>query len=245
MAAGFVVAHFLGPERLERSDPAQQDDEAQAASRLLAVAEALFVLRNHPGCPALCERLRDRDMASIFFEASMARRFAEAGFEMAVPPVGADWIVLARSGQSYNLKACRTRRPRFQGAALKEFLDEAQANLPADAPAFLCCCYPSSWALDCWDVDFSLGSAARQFLDGARKVNRVGFYREEFVRQGEIGAHSLAGFTEGNSAPHHPAPELEAVVTGPDRTPPAVMPFGGGVPMKFFAWVDWALATAR
>jgi hypothetical protein len=248
MAAGLMTAYYLGPERFEVDDDTflrgdEAVEERQLASRLVATAEALFLLRAQPAFAGLCERLGATDLLNAFFELTIARRFAEAGFTIAASrDFAADRIIAQRGSEQIALITMCLRNARFKAPAVRESLDEAGARLPA-GPAFLGCLYPCRWRLDCWDLDFALGGVASGFLATAPKINQIGFYHEEFTWSGAGGTHMLAGFTEANAAPAAPFPELAAMLRPAPLSDDASSGAAEPCPPKFFAYVDWALAS--
>jgi hypothetical protein len=247
MAGGFVVAHYLGAERLAGEDdpflrPGEEMPQWQITSRLVSIAEALFVLRGHPAFAALCDRLRGKALRSVFFEASVARRFAQAGFTLQTAGAGAPDLtdcgfITPGGAPLVNLRMCCLGTEKLARKSVVEALERAGEGMAEGLPAFLCCYYPQQWLLDCWDIDFSLGSIASDFLAGRGGINQVGFYREEFAQMEAGGAHFLAGFTERNPNPDVPSPELDrALRSGSGKE------LGAGEP-TFFDWVDRARAA--
>lgn len=256
MAAGFLIAYYLRPELLDEKEDrflsaAEAVPEWHAGSRLVSVAEALFVLRDHSGFAQWCDQSRKKGLRSIFFEASGARRFAQAGFEIASlegPRGGAgNWGFNARrGGDRINVLVLGLEAQRFSAAAIRRSLSQAAEILPDNAPSFLCCYYPPRWVLDCWDLDFSLGQAAEEFLAGSGKINQLGFYREAFAELEEGKAHFICGFVERNPSPARPSAAIDRVTGRPNggKMPGSGPASGQGTP-KFREWVNWALASGH
>lgn len=253
MAAGLVLAHFLGSDPLEdKGGPfaktGESEAQKQAVSRLLTIAEALLLLHPHQGFAGMCAMLRRRGLAESFFELSISRRLADGGYEIIEAGTRAasdcDALVVAKEQERLAVRMFGLAAPCFSAPAVRSALDKASTDVSTDLPVFLACFYPQRWNLDCWDIDFSLGSVAEEYLSGARTVNRLGFYRESFTAIGEGGAHSLDGFVERNPNPRVPSTAFDDIFGGAGaETAGSAEQAGGAVaPLNFIEWVDWVLA---
>ena len=110
-------------------------------------AETLFLLRSSPAFAELRKRLEKRALRSSFFEMLAAKQFLKAGFEIdARHPTGVrgqDFdFVATRDNKALNVEVTALQANEFSETTILNALRNKRKQLPADAPAVICCAIP-------------------------------------------------------------------------------------------------------
>ena len=172
-----TVVHFYLPNSFRRLfDEIQSSglDQRQKTIRMDGIANALFTLRNEPGFGEICRRFERRDHRSVFFEASSAVLFQDAGFSIDARPsvqvktLDFDLDVLAGSN-SMAVEVTALTQEKFSADSLRNTLNSKKSQLPSDRPTAIYCYHPASWGGRWTTYHQNLSGLPHDFLEGRKE----------------------------------------------------------------------------
>lgn len=181
LAAGLVLATYLEKHCMQNVDNFLSRDgtfSTEFTTKLLGIAETLFLLRDAPGFPEMCRRMRTRDLRSTFFELFAARDMMARGYVVDAWPEtrnkGSDFDFCAtRSGITANVKVTALKAADFSAKSLRYALNKKRRQLPDDKPGIIYFAYPESWFPAEIDHLIYLREPLDDFLKGTRRVNAI------------------------------------------------------------------------
>lgn len=254
---GAVLGHLQTPFMF-RVGNAEGNVSWKYASRIMQMGSALFDLRNEPGFPEICNKLRNRDLQSAYFELMSAASFRLKGFAILAREESGikteDFDFAVQKGDIFaNVEVTSLRARDFSAQAIAGKLRKKRTQLPTDAPAIIVCVTPSEWYETVVNLDDQLRQIAVRWLTNTRRVNWVMFAAEEFHEHDDKnGTVVFTSFAVRNLDPRMPSPALDALmlslppthfmaerIRGDFEWARRARP-GSGV---LIDWVDWALGT--
>jgi hypothetical protein len=202
----------------------------QYQSRILAVADTLFAIRDIEGFDIHCKRLRDQDVRASFYEGFAARMFLQLGFSVKVrPPTGRkgeDFDFLAtKDTTTINVEVTTLAGERYSSVTVENALEKKRKQLPADGPGVIFVVPPESWyEPGHMEMQQTLRDDAERFVQKTERINAIVYLGEEhndfgLDRRGWLGFHFDACL---HSVPRFPVPELDRFLDGTLSDPAAV-----------------------
>ena len=193
VGAGLVLTHYLRetvfdhlshPFMRQSRDGGQSIDWRQA-SRIAQMGSTLFDLRNEPGFPEICNRLRTRDLQSTYCELMSAGSFQLKGCAIIAREAAyvktEDFDFAIENGDVFaNVEVTGLRGPDFSEKTVANALHAKRTQLPREAPAIIVCVTPCEWNERVENLDEILTKAAQEFLRTTQRINWVLFATEEF-----------------------------------------------------------------
>ena len=122
----------------------------QYLSRVLAVGDTLFALKDSEGFDVFCQRLRQQKARPTFFEAFAARMFADLDFRVTFRPEtgikGQDFDFLATRGDvKINVEATTVSGPEYSSVTVRNAIEQKRKQVPPDAPGVVFVVVPEAW----------------------------------------------------------------------------------------------------
>jgi len=220
-AAYAIIHHFLGDDfldsrlqLLETPDPfmlnklEQDEDRYVFMTRVATLADYLFRLRKSPGFATLVDRLTTRESRAPYYEAMIASRFQEEGFEVTireetgVKKEDFDFHAI-KQGRHVNVEVTAFDNARFTPTTVRNKLRDKRKQVPDTAPVVLFCMVPVTWVEHYRDLQFGLMETTYRFFATSHAFNVVNYTWHPIVKVGQkriVAQNDLAIF---NLNPHH------------------------------------------
>jgi hypothetical protein len=222
----FYLETNFGRIRAELNSP--EFNVRQQVMRMQVIAQALFALRNQPGFEEFCRRFNERGHRSIYFEATSAANFQQAGFRVGARREASvlteDFDFEVRMGDhKMAVEVTGLTSEQFSSSAFLRALNKKRRQLPADSACCLHCYYPAEWNVQNPKLDAEMDVVVAEFLRRSGRINYLTLQREEYQKYGEGFAWLLLGRTFKNLDARHDVGPIDARVglalKMPDYTP--------------------------
>jgi hypothetical protein len=193
---------------------------------VIRLAETLFIIRRCEGFSCLCDRFKSRDLRSTFFEASVARMFAVAGFSPQFRPeigeIEKDFDFTATNGNEIiNIEVTALTARRFSYNTIKTALNRKREQLPRDNPAAIFCIIPELWSKQQIDLNAEIERSAKRFFGSTSRVNVLVFMQERHLDvsgEGSRGALVVIRKPFKKMSPRYPTEALDFLFSGLDMS---------------------------
>ena len=188
-----IIGHYLGRVWYEQKailrndpDPFMLNEKNQDSinrytyqHRIITLADALFALRGAENFDALCERFKTRlsQVRSCFTEASVAKIFSDAGFEISIV------VESGVKGQDFDFAACWSDQVinvevtakvggELSVETVLNSLRQKRKQLPSGGAAIIYVVIPEAWTRD-GKAEKTFGEAVARFFGSTGRVNAV------------------------------------------------------------------------
>lgn len=194
----------------------------QYISRVLAVADTLYALKDSVGFDVFCKRLRCQPVRASFFEAFAARMFTDLGYAITIRPEtgvkGQDFDFVASKGDTHiNGEVTTLTGAEHSATTVGNALEQKRKQLPTDAPAVIFVVVPEQWFVGRnAEVVQLLRDDALQAYNRSQRINSIVFLNEQHNDYGLPDRGNLGFVFDAslNLAARHQVPELAAFIDG-------------------------------
>jgi hypothetical protein len=220
-AAYAIIHHFLGNDFMDARlqllaspDPfmlnklEQDEDRYIFMTRVASLADYLFRLRKSPSFATLVDRLTKREARAPYYEAMIASRFQEQGFEVTIrEEVGVkkeDFDFHAtKQGLHVNVEVTAFDNVRFTPQTVTNKLTYKRKRVPDTAPLALFCMVPMTWVEHYRDLQFGLMETTYRFFSKSHAFNVVNYTWHPIVKIDENRIFAQNDLAVFNLDPHH------------------------------------------
>jgi hypothetical protein len=217
--------------------------------RTVLVGDTLFALRSCVGFSDFCERLKQRNFKSTFYELFSAKLLLEADFAICGRPItyvktrDFDFHAI-RNGQQVNVEVTALSKQGFSEITLRNALNKKRRQVPNTEPAIIFCVLPESWSEDPQVWKSYAPAICTAFLSSTRRVTAVVLLMEHNIGQSNAGEGAFIIHKQVflNDNPYFQIADTSFLF----RTillPTLEQPYSG-MTGEFFQWVD-SLLPAR
>ncbi len=225
----------------------------QYLSRVLAVGDTLFALKDSVGFDVFCQRLRQQQARPTFFEAFAARMFTDLDFSVTFKPEtgvkGQDFDFLATRGEvNVNVEATTVSGPEYSSTTVRNAIEQKRKQLSPDAPGVVFVVVPEAWFVGRNEEMMNLlrTDAGESFLK-SKRINAIIYLNEQHEDFGlpDRGHLGYAFDPCLHAEPRHPVLELIPFLDGTLHRPDTAPHQGRLAAMQtvrqdspFFRWAD-------
>jgi len=201
----------------------------QYLSRILAIGDTLFALRDSEGFDIFCTRLRQQKIRATFFEAFAARMFTDLDFRITfraeTGAKGQDFDFVATRGDvTVNVEATTLSGPQYSSDTVRNAIEQKRRQLSRDAPGVVFVVVPEEWFVGRHDEVMQLlrGDVNDAFRQTER-INAVVFLNEVHEDFGLPDRGHLGYMFDAclHREPRYPLIELIAFIDGTLHRPEA------------------------
>lgn len=185
-----IAAYYLQEDPERTSNRVNEDPQKYGITmtRTAMLGVMLFSLRNEPGFPEMCNRLRGRDIRSTYFECLSAATFQRKGFEIhARGPTyqkKKDFDFQARlDGVPLAVEVTSLTAPEFTKNTIKNALAKKRKQLPINTAGYIDLYYPVGWDTKSGEIREEILEIAGDFIRQTERVNYVNISREEAIER--------------------------------------------------------------
>jgi len=194
----------------------------QYISRVLAVADTLYALKDSAGFDVFCKRLRCQPVRASFFEAFAARMFTDLGYAITIRPEtgvkGQDFdFIASKDDTRINCEVTTLTGAEHSAITVGNALEQKRKQLPTDAPAVIFVVTPERWFVGRNDeVVQLLRDDALQAYNRSQRINSIIFLNEQHTDFGLPDRGNLGFVFDAslNLAARHQVTDLAAFIDG-------------------------------